>query len=141
MNRLTRFRSHIAAAALAGSVALAAAPSAMANDTVALKNALYGAGYAISNVSPQMDDATRQALTKFQQDNGLTASGVLDDSTKEALGMVSVQVAASNAAESSSSGSSAPETSSAASEPEPEPVEEESEDDIEEEDDGGWSFF
>lgn len=140
MNRLTRFRSRLAAAALAGAVALAAAPSAMANDTVALKNALYGAGYAISNVSPQMDDATRQALTKFQKDNGLTASGVLDESTKEALGMVSVQVAASNAAQSSSSQSSAPETSSAASEPEPEPVEE-SEDDIEEDDDGGWSFF
>jgi len=141
MTKLTRFRSQLAAAALTGAVALAAAPSAMANDTVALKNALYGAGYAISNVSSQMDDATRQALTKFQQDNGLTASGVLDESTKEALGMVSVQVAASSAAQTSSSESGAPEASAAASEPTPEPAAEAEEDDIEEDDDGGWSFF
>ena len=140
MTKLTHLlRGRLAAAVFAGSVALAAAP-VMANDTVALKNALYGAGYSISNVSPQMDDATRQALTQFQQDNGLTASGVLDESTKEALGMVSVQVAASNAAESAPSQSSSSSASSAAAEPEPEP-EAEAEDDIEEDDDGGWSFF
>jgi peptidoglycan hydrolase-like protein with peptidoglycan-binding domain len=122
---------------MAGSLALAAAPAAMANDTVALKNALYGAGYAISNVSPKMDDKTRSALEKFQRDNGLTASGVLDDSTKEALGMVSVQVAA--APQSNGSGSqNASSSSSAAAESQPEA---EVEDDVEEEDDGGWSFF
>jgi peptidoglycan hydrolase-like protein with peptidoglycan-binding domain len=119
---------------MAGSFALAAAPAAMANDTVALKNALYGAGYAISNVSAQMDDATRSALEKFQRDNGLTASGVLDDSTKEALGMVSVQVAAAPQSESSST-QSASSSSSTSAEAEPEP--EAAEDD----DDGGWSFF
>lgn len=138
MTRLTRFRSQLAAAVMAGSVALAAAPAAMANDTVALKNALYGAGYAISNVSPQMDNATRSALEQFQSDNGLTASGELDDATKEALGMVSVQVAA--AGNSGSNSQSAGVSSSAASEPAPEP-EAEAEDDIEEDDDGGWSFF
>jgi len=124
---------------MAGSFALAAAPAAMANDTVALKNALYGAGYAISNVSPQMDDATRSALEKFQRDNGLTASGVLDESTKEALGMVSVQVAAAPQSENSGS-QSASSSSSAAAESEPEP-EAAAEDDAEEDDDGGWSFF
>lgn len=137
MTRLTHFRSQLAAAVMAGSFALAAAPAAMANDTVALKNALYGAGYAISNVSPQMDDGTRSALEKFQRDNGLMASGVLDDSTKEALGMVSVQVAA--APQSNGSGSqNASSSSSAAAESQPEA---EVEDDVEEEDDGGWSFF
>jgi peptidoglycan hydrolase-like protein with peptidoglycan-binding domain len=110
----------------------------MANDTVALKNALYGAGYDINNVSPQMDDATRSALTQFQTDNGLTASGELDDATKEALGMVSVQVAASG--NTSTGGQDAQASSGAVSEPEPEP-DAESEDDIEEDDDGGWSFF
>jgi len=137
MARLTHFRSQLAAAVMAGSLALAASPAAMANDTVALKNALYGAGYAISNVSPKMDDKTRSALEKFQRDNGLTASGVLDDSTKEALGMVSVQVAAAPKSSSSSSQSSS-SSSSAAAESQPEP---EVEDDVEEEDDGGWSFF
>ena len=137
MTRLTHFRSQLAAAVMAGSFALAAAPAAMANDTVALKNALYGAGYAISNVSPQMDDGTRSALKKFQRDNGLTASGVVDESTKEALGMVSVQVAA--APQSNGSGSqNASSSSSAAAESQPEA---EVEDDVEEEDDGGWSFF
>ena len=130
------FRGYLAAAIMFGSFALAA-PSAMANDTVALKNALYGAGYAISNVSPQMDDSTRSALEKFQRDNGLTASGVLDESTKEALGMVSVQVAAAPKSSSSSSQSSS-SSSSAAAEPEPEV---EAEDAVEEDDDGGWSFF
>lgn len=140
MTRLTRFRSQLAAAVMAGSLALVAAPSAMANDTVALKNALYGAGYAISNVSPQMDDATRSALEQFQNDNGLTASGELDEATKEALGMVSVQVAA--AGSSGSDGQNTGASSNAAAEPEPEPEPEaEAEDDVEEDDDGGWSFF
>jgi peptidoglycan hydrolase-like protein with peptidoglycan-binding domain len=135
MTRLTHFRSQLTAALMAGLLALAAAPMAMANDTVALKNALYGAGYAISNVSPQMDDGTRSALEKFQKDNGLMASGVLDGSTKEALGMVSVQVAATP--QSSSSGSqNSPSSPSVAAESQPEVEEEE-----EEEDDGGWSFF
>ncbi|TGN38176.1 peptidoglycan-binding domain-containing protein [Marinobacter confluentis] len=137
MNRLTRFRSQLAAAVVAGSLALAAAPSAMANDTIALKNALYGAGYDITNVSPQMDDATRSALEQFQRDNGLTASGTLDDATKKALGMVSVQVAAAPQASAQDS-----QTAAASAEPEPEPeAEAASEDDVEEDDDGGWSFF
>lgn len=137
MTRLTRFRSQLAAAVMAGALAFAAAPAAAANDTVALKNALYGAGYAVSNVNSQMDDATRSALEKFQRDNGLAASGDLDRPTKEALGMVSVQVAA--APKSSNAGSqSASTSSSAAAEPEPEAAIEESAD---EDDDGGWSFF
>lgn len=133
MIRFTHFRSHMAAAVMAGSLAMAAAPAAMANETVALKNALYGAGYDISNVSTQMDDATRSALEKFQRDNGLTASGMLDDATKEALGMVSVQVAASGSSGGSSQSAS---TSDTAAEPEAQ-VEEE----VEEDDDGGWSLW
>ncbi len=129
------------AAIMAGAMALAVTPQAAANDTVALKNALYGAGYDINNVSPQMDEATRSALTAFQKEQGLNASGVLDDATKEALGMVPVQVAASG---SGSSGNAAASQSGSAStsvaEPE-EPAAQAEEDGIEEDDDGGWSFF
>ena len=114
-----------------------AAPHALANDTVALKNALYGAGYEITNVSPQMDEATRSALTAFQRDQGLTASGELDTATKEALGMVAVQVASSGSA---SSSQSAAVPSNGASEPEESPDAQAQEDEIEEDDDGGWFF-
>lgn len=135
MARQVISRVRMAAAIFAGAMALAAAPSVLANDTVALKNALYGAGYDINNVSPQMDDATRSALTAFQKDQGLNASGVLDEATKKALGMVPVQLAAA-----SSSGNAG--ASSAAAEPQrEEPTTQAEESDIEEDDDGGWSFF
>ena len=132
--------TRILAAILAGAMALAAAPVASANDTVALKNALYAAGYDINNVSPQMDDTTRSALTAFQKDQDLNASGVLDDATKKALGMVHVQVAAASSSNTGASQNAG--TSSAAAETEREqPAEQAEEGDIEEDDDGGWSFF
>lgn len=137
MIRITHFRSQMAAAVLAGSLALAAAPAAMANETFALKNALYGAGYDINNVSTQMDDATRSALEKFQRDKGLTASGMLDDATKKALGMVSVQVAASSSSNNNSGSSQNASASNTVSQPEPEAEVKE----VEEEDDGGWSLW
>lgn len=141
MARQVISRVRTAAAIFAGAMALAAAPTVLANDTVALKNALYGAGYDISNVSPQMDDGTRSALTAFQKDQGLNASGVLDEATKEALGMVPVQVAAASSSGSAGSSASAG-TSSAAAEPEKEePAAQVEESDIEEDEDGGWSFF
>lgn len=132
-------RSRLAAAIMLGAMTLAA-PHAMANDTVALKNALYGAGYEITNVSPQMDEATRSALKAFQRDQGLTASGELDTATKEALGMVSVQVAASSAAGSSQSSAAPSSAASEPAEPEQSPDTQAEEDDIEEDDDGGWFF-
>lgn len=130
-------RSPLAAALILGTMALAAAPQALANEAVALKNALYGAGYEVTNVSPEMDQATRSALTEFQEDQGLSATGELDEATKKALGMVSVQVASSGPdGASQNSGAS----SDSASEPD-EPAQAKAEDDIEEDDDGGWSFF
>ncbi|MCL7944414.1 peptidoglycan-binding domain-containing protein [Marinobacter sp. ATCH36] len=129
-------RSQLAAAVMLGAVTLAA-PHALANDTVALKNALYGAGYEINNVSARMDEQTRSALTAFQRDLGLNASGELNDATKEALGMVSVQVASSGSAGSSQNAAA---SSSTASEPEETPEAQAKEDDIEEDDDGGWFF-
>ncbi|TKV64536.1 peptidoglycan-binding protein [Marinobacter panjinensis] len=134
--RRSATRSRLAAAVMLGAVTLAAAPHALANETVALKNALYGAGYEITNVSPQMDQATRSALTAFQRDQGLNASGELDNATKEALGMVSVQVASSG---SNGSSQNATASSGAASEPE-EAEDAQSEEEIEEDDDGGWFF-
>lgn len=136
MIRRSATRSRLAAAVMLGAVTLAAAPHALANETVALKNALYGAGYEITNVSPQMDQATRSALTAFQRDQGLNASGELDNATKEALGMVSVQVASSG---SNGSSQNATASSGAASEPE-EAADAQSEEEIEEDDDGGWFF-
>mgnify|MGYP005838812463 CR=1 FL=1 len=135
MTRYTPFRSQLAAMLVAGFMALAVAPLATADDVVALKNALYGAGYDINNVSSQMDSTTRAALEKFQRDNGLTASGVLDESTKEALGMVSIQVA--SAPKGNSTSASQGTAAVASSQPEPEPVAEAEE----EEDDGSWSFW
>jgi len=129
----------MAAAIMAGSLALAAAPAAMANETVALKNALYGAGYDISNVSPEMDGATRSALENFQRDMGLTASGTLDDPTKKALGMVSVQVAASSSNNNSNSSASTSQSASASSGSAAQP--EAAAEEVEEEDDGGWSLW
>lgn len=128
------------AAAAGLAVTLGFAPAAFADETVALKNALYGAGYDITNVSPQMDDSTRSALTRFQQDNGLQATGILDDATKEALGMISVQVAASAPSQSTGS-SSAPTQESASSTAETSAPEPEQDDAIEEEEDGGWSLW
>lgn len=136
MIRRSATRSRLAAAVMLGAVTLAAAPHALANETVALKNALYGAGYEVTNVSPQMDQATRSALTAFQRDQGLNASGELDNATKEALGMVSVQVASSG---STGSSQNAIASSGAASEPE-EAADAQSEEEIEEDDDGGWFF-
>ena len=120
---------------LAGAVALAAAPAASANDTVALKNALYAAGYDINNVSPQMDDTTRSALTAFQKDQGLNASGVLDDASKKALGMVPLQVVAASAPKPTVPAETAAAQVPAAADAGDQPGA------IEEKDDGGWSLW
>lgn len=125
--------THMGRLALAaGTIAVMGfAPAAFAEESVALKNALYGAGYNITSVSSGMDDATRSELSRFQKDNGLQANGILDESTKKALGMISVQVAARAPV-------SKPKKAQAAATSKPESVEEEA---AEEEDDGGWSFF
>lgn len=137
MARLTGRRGRLAASALLASLAVFAAPHALANDIVALKNALYGAGYEIDNVRPQMDDGTRQALTAFQRDQGLEPTGSLNDATKEALGMVSIDVAAT----STSAPASASASNVAAETGAPAEQAGDVEDDVEEDDDGGWSFF
>lgn len=135
MSSRIQMRSRVAAAMMLGTMALATAPQALANETVALKNALYGAGYEIDNVSAQMDEATRSALSDFQREQGLETSGELDEATKEALGMVSVQVASSGSA------GDAGASESSATEPEQEAEAQDNEGDVEEDDDGGWSFF
>lgn len=126
---------------------LGLAPAAFADEIVALKNALYGAGYDITNVSPRMDDSTRAALTKYQKDHGLQATGNIDEETKKALGMVSVKVAAAPAK--SSTSASAPAKSSAstpapAKAAAPDKQKAAAKDDTakeKEKDDGGWSFW
>lgn len=132
MKTVTR---HISRTALAvGTVALLGlVPVAEANEVVALKNALYGAGYDITNVSPSMDDKTRAELTRFQKDNGLEATGILNEETKRALGLITVQQVAAE------TGQSTP-TSAAPAPVEAKPSAEETET-IEEDKDGGWSLW
>jgi peptidoglycan hydrolase-like protein with peptidoglycan-binding domain len=121
-------------------VTLGFAPAAFADETVALKNALYGAGYEITNVSPQMDDATRAALTQFQKDSGLQASGVLDEPTKKALGMISVKVASSAPAQSTASSVTTAQEAAPSATPASQAAPEQ-DGAIEEKDDGGWSLW
>ncbi len=128
------------AAAAGMAVTLGFAPAAFADETVALKNALYGAGYEITNVSPQMDDATRAALTQFQKDSGLQASGVLDEPTKKALGMISVKVASSAPAQSTGSSVTTAQKAAPSATPASQAAPEQ-DGAIEEKDDGGWSLW
>lgn len=122
----------------AGTIALlATATLAQANDVVALKHALYGAGYDIENVSPALDDTTRAELERFQREQGLQPSGVLDEPTERALGMMSVQQVA-GAAEQPDVGS-VPLADAAEPQAAAEVVEQEAVD--EEEEDSGWSLW
>ena len=136
MRLKTPTRNTLAIAALTAVLATATVPAALADDTVALKNALYGAGYEVDNVNSSMDDATRSALRTFQQDQGLDVTGELDDATKSALGIVPMDVAASESAQTSAAASSDGNNDAAA-----EQAESEEDDAVEEDDDGGWSLF
>lgn len=112
-----------------------ASVTAHASETVALKHALYGAGYEVSNVNASMDAATRASLEAFQSDHpDLTVTGEVDEATKQALGILSVEMAAtSQSPQAASVGNSAA--------PELQAEEAQAEEAVEEDDDGGWSFF
>lgn len=117
----------------AGAVALfGTASMAQANDVVALKHALYGAGYDITNVSSELDNRTRAQLTEFQEDQGLEASGTLNKETKKALGMVAVSEVASSGA------GGAQAAAEPQNDPQPEAAEQAEEEDDEDE---GWSLW
>lgn len=121
---------------MTGIVLSAGGAHVSANETVALKNALYGAGYEIQNVNASMDAATRSALEAYQSDHSdLHATGELNADTKKALGLVTVELAVSQAP--------ATRTASAdsAQAPREKSAEARTEEKIEEDDDGGWSFF
>ncbi|OJT01283.1 peptidoglycan-binding domain-containing protein [Marinobacter nauticus] len=121
------------AAMAAGTIAFLGLTSpAYANDVVALKHALYGAGYDIENVNPELDSNTRAELEKFQRDQGLEVTGLLDEATERALGMTAVQPVASAAGQAGAGAApAAQESAAAATEPEPE----------EEEEKSGWSLW
>ncbi|WP_179959357.1 peptidoglycan-binding domain-containing protein [Marinobacter changyiensis] len=130
------WRSHKLAMVMTGIVLSAGAAHVSANETVALKNALYGAGYQIKNVNAPMDAATRSALEAFQNDHpDLQATGELNADTKKALGLVTVKFAASQAPATRTA------SADAAQAPRAKLAETQTEDEIEEDDDGGWSFF
>lgn len=132
-NIRNRLRPALGIAGLAALLALA--PLAHADEVVALKNALYGAGYPITNVSSEMDDATRSALTRFQKDHGLQATGILNKETKKALGMVPLQVVAASAPKPTVPAETAAAQVPAAADAGDQPGA------IEEKDDGGWSLW
>ncbi|MBE01528.1 peptidoglycan-binding domain-containing protein [Marinobacter lutaoensis] len=132
-NIRNRLRPALGIAGLAALLALA--PLAHADEVVALKNALYGAGYPITNVSSEMDDATRSALTRFQKDHGLQATGILNEETKKALGMVPLQVVAASAPKPTVPAETAAAQVPAAADAGDQPGA------IEEKDDGGWSLW
>ncbi|MBZ2167191.1 peptidoglycan-binding domain-containing protein [Marinobacter sp. F4216] len=134
INPMSRMAVAVGAAAMLG-----LAPAAFAADeTVALKNALYGAGYSIANVSPTMDDATKAALKKFQMDSGIAVTGAIDDATKKALGIVSVQIAA---AASTSSAPAKTEQASASAETTKTADTKAAKDAAKEDEDDGWSLW
>ena len=132
-SKQTRFTAVVIAGLLFAGGAFAASE----DDIIALKNALYGAGYSITNTSGTMDQATKDALRAFQRDqSGLQVTGELDDATKEALGMAAVKAAASPAPAASAAPASDAGGSGAVAE---EPADEEGV--VEEDEEGGWSFF
>ncbi|ROT96248.1 peptidoglycan-binding protein [Marinobacter sp. R17] len=138
MNKTIPSKKWLATGALAALVTLGGAPAYAADDVFALQNALYGAGYRIDSVDGQMGPSTKSALEAFQKDHaGLKATGKLDQATKEALGMVSVQVAEADVAQSKPAPA---KQAKQADEPKP-AADEEAEDAVEEDDDGGWLFF
>lgn len=103
-----------------------------ANEVVALKNALYGAGYEINNVTPEMDAATRSALESYQQSRALMVTGELDAATRASLGIGGVGPAAGSAAVPPSTRSST--APAPAKKPKSDAKEKEAEDD-------GWLFW
>lgn len=124
---------------IAGAVTLltaGVAVNAQANDIVALKNALYGAGYKIDNVNDSMDPTTRSALKAYQKDHaGLKVSGELDDATRQALGIIAVDAAPGKTVASQKPAAMAPgKKSEKASEPAKKEAKKEEEDD-------GWSLW
>ncbi|EON91318.1 peptidoglycan-binding domain 1 protein-like protein [Marinobacter lipolyticus SM19] len=136
MPATTPNRRPVIAAIITAVLAISAVPAAFANNTVALKNALYGAGYDVDNVSKTMDSDTRSALRAFQQDQGLKATGELNEATKSALGMVPMEVAVNQASGDNNSSAKGGETASVKAGAEPE-----KDDAVEEDEDGGWSLF
>ena len=121
---------------LVGAITMAGlASAAQANDTVALKHALYGAGYNITNVSPTMDDNTRAELVRFQEDQGLKANGMVTEETKKVLGMVPVRQAASKSV---SAAAPAPAKTAEPAKTVAEPAAKKAE---KEEDDDTWSLW
>lgn len=133
MNRYFRVRMGLVRAVVIAVLAVVA-PQVLANDVVAMKHALYGAGYNVGNVNGVMDDVTRNALRKFQRDQGtLVVSGELDEATKRALGMMAAPAAEPVAVREEVS-----------AEPEglaESPVEAVADTVITEDEDGGWSLF
>ena len=53
-----------------------------------MQSALKELGYYAGNMNGSLGAGTRQALTAYQQDYGLEVTGVVDDPTVRALGLI-----------------------------------------------------
>ncbi len=53
-----------------------------------VQNALKELGYYTGDVNGSLGVNTRRALTAYQQDYGLDATGVVDEATVRALGLI-----------------------------------------------------
>lgn len=138
MNKTIPSKKWLVTGALVALLSMGGTPAFAANDVLAMQNALYGAGYDIGSADGQMGPSTRSALEAFQKDQpDLNVTGKLDDATKEALGMVSVKVAAASTTAAAPAKPKAKNKAKA----EPKAAEPESDDAVEDDDDGGWLFF
>lgn len=113
------------------------ATAVRADDSVALKHSLYGAGYGISNVDPGIDRTTITALKAFQKDHGLAVTGELDKKTRKALGLPPLPVAKAATAEVPAANAGVVISDSTAR-----PVQKPRKAELKEErEDGSWLFF
>lgn len=55
------------------------------DDVTALQNSLVAAGYLARTVDGDYGSTTKEAVYLFQKDKGLTANGIADDATREAI--------------------------------------------------------
>jgi len=62
-------------------------PELSKNDMKAVEEALQAKGYQVGRVDGVADDDARKAIRSFQQDNGLSITGMVDQRTADKLGV------------------------------------------------------
>ncbi len=78
-------------------------PELSKNDMKAVEEALQTKGYKVGRIDGVADDDARKAIRSFQQDNGLSITGMVDQRTADKLG---VRISKSNDSQRNRSGGS-----------------------------------